>query len=110
MTNHGNSYNNITGAFRARVPGTYKFTLFFHTANCDTKLAIVKDCSDETLCFADSENRDMVSCSTIVDLDLGDVIKVKVRKSVRRRVCVDGVDDGNSLGITGFVGYLLHKI
>ncbi len=105
VTNHGAAYDNINGTFKVTVPGTYQFSLFFHTDGiCDSKLAIVKDSHSEVICFTDGDRWDMASCSAIVDLDLGDIVKVKVMNDPDKN---DACIDGKWKGITGFLGHLL---
>ena len=83
--------------------GLYHFTIFFNSyRNCDTKLGIFRDSDDIPLCFADAEDWEMSSCSALVELWPGDLIKVKV---INENACVHS----NGKRITGFLGYQVKQ-
>ncbi len=70
---------------------------------CDTRLGITKNTDVTPLCYADGDYRDSAGCSVNVELDAGDYVNVKV-------IEVDGCIDGDTSGITGFLGNLMKPL
>ena len=84
--------------------GVYHFTIFFNSyRDCDTKLGIFRNSDNIPLCFADAEDWEMSSCSALVELWPGDLIKVKV---INENACVHS----NGKRITGFLGHLVKQL
>ena len=100
VTNLGNGYNTASGSFTALQHGYYVFTIFFQTRSGDNSdLAIMVN--DNMVCSGDapSDHYNQGTCSAIVELQVGDVVNVKV-------VYGDAVlhrGDGIINGFSGFI-------
>ena len=98
-TNQGNGYNNTTGRFTAPLKGVYVFDIFYTIpASADLYFAI--QVNGNTVCAAYAvENWDVGVCSAVVQLELGDVVNVKM-------TCCEGGSLWQPEYNSGFSGFL----
>ena len=83
VTSLGNGYNTASGSFTALQHGYYVFTMFFQTrTGHDSDLGIMVN--DNMVCRGDADwdGFNQGTCSAVVELEVRDVVNVKLCKEM----------------------------
>ncbi len=107
LTNLGNGYEKNSGSFTAPIGGTYSLSIYFmadHTVQCHLGIYV----NGESKCTAYAvQPLGMASCAIIEDLNLGDVVNVKI--FFGNANSLHGNAGANYKHQSGFIGFLYKK-